>query len=228
MRTFSPRPLKLYITDNLPSATSTSRLFGPMSLKSKASNPRDNAGKAWSQKKLRLKYLLSPKKQALTTESRPRGDSNSPQAKEILLSPRSMSIERGYRQFAVNKPTRPYSQQAMARARILKLPNHMPQHANSQNSLSPTPISSRSPTFSHKVASLVEKIMVSRNKRLKIQKQMQDNVTQKHEQFSQIVKDVKDTFELQTVAETRRVKGKYNLLDKYLNSVELLQYLRSL
>jgi hypothetical protein len=67
-----------------------------------------------------------------------------------------------------------------------------------------------------------------RHKRLEVQQLMQDSVTQKHQLFSKIVSEVKSAFKLQTVAAERQVKGKYNQFDTYLNSRELMTYLKSL
>lgn len=86
----------------------------------------------------------------------------------------------------------------------------------------------KSTRFSLKSEDLTEKIFELRHKRLEVQALMQDSVAHKHKLFSEVVGEVKSAFKLQTVSAERQFIGKYNQFNTYLNSRELMDYLKSL
>lgn len=200
-----------------------------VSFRSKSTSRRENEGVAWSHRQLKLNRLLSSKKPRKSVYRGPLICDTTSSTQEDAKSPWSVSIEQGYKFFTVNKSTRPVTQRAVARSRRVKLPYAENGHIRSYKTLSSVPRSrSKSPVIVHKADDLISKINSSRNKRLEVQQQMHDNDANKREQFTQIIKKVKETFHLQTVEEDRKLRSKHNMFDKYLNSEELLRYLKSL
>mmetsp|Transcript_31465 Transcript_31465/g.54556 ORF Transcript_31465/g.54556 Transcript_31465/m.54556 type:complete len:230 (+) Transcript_31465:9692-10381(+) len=229
MTTPDPHSIHIVISTCRLSPMQVSRSNLTTTSRCKSTNRARPDKKIWSRRRLRLNKILSPTRLTKKIQDQPSTGSSSSSTQEEALTPRSRSIERGFRLFSVNKVARPGTQLAMLRARKLKLPTESASQGRSYQHLAPIQRSrSKSPAVPHRVENLVEKILTSRHKRMEVQQQIADNVSQKHEQFSQIVNEVKHTFELRTVEEDRSFRNKYNQFDKYLNSVELMRYLKSL
>lgn len=196
----------------------------------------------WKRRRHRLNRILSP---TIVTK-RPDGDDGTRSTELSLhrseLSPAFKAIERGFHKFSVNRSPKPGLKRLNSRANKLELVaahrdlSLSPSNPRSSCAQSPqhksqllTPSThSNARRFSLKTEDLTEQILAMRHRRLEVQQLMQDSVTQKHQLFSKIVSEVKSAFKLQTVAAERQVKGKYNQFDTYLNSRELMAYLKSL
>lgn len=224
----TPHPIKIVVSNSRRTTLSLPRSPLVASTRSRSTNRKDRDVKAWPQRRLRINRILSPMRLGIAGRDMPSTGSSSPSTQEEVLTPKSRSIERGFEKFFVKMPSLPLKQRPKTKARKLQQPSRSISNAKSHNSLAPALPRSKSPVFCFGAEDLVEKICTSRIKRLQVQQQMQDNANQKLEQFTQIVNEVKNTFGLKTVTEDIRPTGKHNLFDQYLNSGELLQYLRSL